>query len=362
MAWSPLITGAWFGLIGTIFAIPTTPKRTSSFWKAVWKAALSPRPLIINHLCAIIPLIQITTIIIPAATSNSEYLKAYRQYQEWNSRYSSLEVISEEMIQEAYQIWKRTLDAYIIVAIGFTVWSCWAILISAAYGGCGFILLKTIAHQIRTLRKVGVEDTLSSPTTTSPVTPSVPLTPFSTSSKTLLGSPVPKTPILDPKWQNEGVVSARLERNSSLKSLSANASGDVNNSETYTTPSPKSHHQSLRSLSRIDTNSRTALSRGWNGSQDEGYQRSTTEFPRQEVDTANSGLIFSDRELVEDLPNSSFFPRMKPSAFLSFRRQQPLAVSSNSTSRWNPFSKKDKEVKVGKVKRSEIQARFLEKV
>lgn len=134
---------------------------------------------------------------------------------------------------------------------------------------------------------------------------------------------------------------------------------------TLTTPKlvPSSEFclQRVVSLSRIDTNSRTALSRGRTESQDEGYQRSTTKIPCQEADAADHGLIFSDREIVEKLANSSFFPMMKPSAF-AFFRQQPLAVNSNSISRWNFFSKKNPEAKVGKVKRSEIQARFLEKV
>lgn len=313
VTWSPLIVGAWFGFIGTAFARPSS--KASPYSK---KSLFTLKPMTINLICIVVPVVQVSTIVIPAVISNRAYGKVQTRWKAWDEKYLMETELSREMLLEATFIWGDLLKALETVAWAFVVWSIWAFLLTGAYGGVGFSLLRTIRKQIRKLQELGVERT-SEPSQLSPRTPSIPLTPISPSC-TLLGSPTGKTP-LDLKADFE----MKLKRSASLNSFHFPGGGNRDPAN-LTSPS-------------------------WLDSDPYPSGGAPEKTSAEEAD-----LIFSQRELIEDLPHPSFFPSLRPSTFKSFR----VGPSPRRPAPWKIF--RSKEEAGIKKKNGELQARFLETV
>ena len=228
------------------------------------------RPLLANLICLLLPLAQSISVIVPAVLSDAKGERALNDYLAWEQKYENATSIDRDMLLEGADIYNRNLDAIYYACIGFSLWSFWAFSFFLIYTKIVYGLFLDIMRHTKLLRSNLPSESVS--------------------------------------WKT------KLQRSLNRASVSRESASDM---EKMNTSSDHGRSSNPRALVAADD---YTLGSGRNVDGDEemsSSRRRNRDALQAEMPMATETLhIFSRQEVAEDLPNTSFFPPVKPSKVL----------------------------------------------
>ncbi|SOV08181.1 uncharacterized protein UDID_00784 [Ustilago sp. UG-2017a] len=109
-------------------------------------------PSVVNVFVFCIPVIQIVSIVVPAAFAQHRFTIAFEHYHRWSDAIQAGATLSREMLLEAQQIWFKVLDAAYYISNCMAVWESWVCLLFICYCLAGGSLITTLRAQLATFK------------------------------------------------------------------------------------------------------------------------------------------------------------------------------------------------------------------
>lgn len=321
LPWISLIWGAAYSCWGALLA---APERQSVKPSRFSMRAIVKRPLLANSICLILPLIQSISIIIPGAIANARCDAALERYLTWQQVHADDQSLSQEALVEAVQIYNIMLSGGYAAATTFSIWTLWAGLFFLAFSKITAGLFFDILRHARRLNST--------------------FTKHGTISAGNSGSWKARIP----RAFKSGVGRASsINRTKSATLLGHNNStSDEKNASSLTSTGEEGIGNPAALVNMSAASPRGAPTRAW--STDSAHHPRLATTDEEEVAMSAEGRrareieigleemmqigadtmhVFSRQEVAEDLPNTSFFPPVKPSKVIG----TPAQLANTST-------------------------------
>ena len=296
--WISLIWGAAYSCWGALLAAPERQAGNHFNLRAVVK-----RPLLANAVCLLLPLMQSVSIIIPGVISSKRSDDALSGYLDWQQKYANDQSLSREALVDALDIWAMLLNGVYPCVIAFSIWVLWAGLFFFAFSKITAGLFFDIVRHARRLNSNFVRQESSS------------------WKKRLPRTMKPQVIMLR---KSSTTLPAREEKHASSSGHSSTGEEGIGNPRALATPE--------------------GLARGWQASQLNSGSASGDEAgesaEQRRIRAIEAGLeemmqigadtmhVFSQREIAEDRPHTSFFPPVKPSKVIGQAAAAPVGSSA----------------------------------
>ncbi|SNX81841.1 uncharacterized protein MEPE_00546 [Melanopsichium pennsylvanicum] len=315
LTWLPLILGAWCTTVGIIYARPDAlsfvspqPNKPHS-----WALRTGITPTVVNIFVFLIPVIQIVSVVIPAVLAQKRYSQAFDHYHRWAVTIQPGQTLSRELLVEAQQIWFKVLDAAYYISICMAVWEAWVCGLFICYCLAGGSLIATLRCQLRTVKSLRQNQELSeSSAVQNGKHPRGPST--NAVANIMISHPALQCDTDEEKLPVNPTSPNLLEVQAPPRSLSLSSA--VSDSATLV-----ACESGVKRYARHTKSANAKLASAARRFGSDGIIGNT------EAQQTES-MYFSREELRVDEPSHSFFPPVRPSAFV-----RPAMPSSNQPSR-----------------------------
>ena len=155
LPWIPLYIGAFLAGWGSFYTAPGALDRATSAsrGRVRWVLGLVPRPLFVNIICFGTPVLLAGSIIAPVYLGTRQLSRGYDAYLDWvalTNRTTALDTSSaEQILSQASLVWNTISKSYYYTAVGYAVWSFWALVFLAFYIPAGGYLVVLLWQQVK---------------------------------------------------------------------------------------------------------------------------------------------------------------------------------------------------------------------